>query len=95
MEVTYRSALYNTHSQLYERMVRREITYVVCPNSIDLLDLVRERHRLVDEQLQEIVWRGLASQQLELLVDCPAPSENDTCTNLSHYVSDSKQSKRR
>lgn len=46
---------------------------MIRPHGVDLLDLVRERRRLVDEQLQEIVWRALARQQLELPVDRPAP----------------------
>ena len=44
---------------------------------VDLLDLVAERHRLVDDELQELVRRGLAREEFELLVDGPTPEEHD------------------
>lgn len=42
---------------------------MIRPHCVHLLDLVRERHGLVDEELQEVVRRRLARQELELLVD--------------------------
>ena len=60
---------------------------MVRPHGVDLLNLVRERRRLVDEQLQELVRRGLAREQLELLVYCPSPCVDDTGADLNSFVS--------
>ena len=56
------------------RIVRREHvgcvrTYVVSPNCINLLDLIRERHCLVSNELDEVVWCALSSEELELEVN--------------------------
>ena len=66
----------------WDAWMRRD-AHVVRSHSINLLDLVRERRRLVDEQLQKLVWRRFAREQLELFVDCPAPRDNNTCANLT------------
>ena len=50
---------------------------MVRAHGVDLLDLVAERRRLVDEQLQELVRRALAREELELAVDGARPGEND------------------
>ena len=49
---------------------------MVSPHSIHLVYFVRERHRLVDEQLEEVVRRGLSGEQLELLVHRPVPGDD-------------------
>ena len=49
---------------------------MVCPHSIHLVYFVRERHRLVDEQLKEVVRRGLSGEELELLVHRPVPGDD-------------------
>ena len=51
--------------------------HVVRADGVDLLDLVAERHRLVDDELQKLVRRGLAREQLELLVDRLPPEKHD------------------
>ena len=56
---------------------REKETHVVRAYGVDLLDLVAERHRLVDDELQELVRRGLAREQFELLIDGPTPEEHD------------------
>ena len=55
---------------------------MIRPHSIDLLDLVRERRGLVDEQLQELVRRALAREQLELAVYRARPCGNDAERDL-------------
>lgn len=43
-------------SKVQDEETRTE-AHMVRPHRVDLLDLVRERRRLVDEQLQKLVWR--------------------------------------
>lgn len=50
---------------------------MVGAHGVDLLDLVGEGGHFVDEELQEVVWRAFAGEQLELLVDRAAPGEDD------------------
>ena len=57
---------------------------MVRPNGVDLLDLVAEGHRLVDEELHEIVRGRLAREQLELPVDRRAPREDDSHGELAN-----------
>ena len=68
-----------------EKEDRNSSTHVVGPHRVNLLDLARERRRLVDEQLQKLVWGRLAREQLELLVYRSAPRNNNACTNLISY----------
>ena len=55
---------------------------MVRAHGVDLLDLVAERRRLVDEQLQELVRRALAREQLELAVYRARPCGNDAERDL-------------
>ena len=55
---------------------------MVRADGVDLLNLVAERHRLVDDELQELVRRGLAREQLELSVDRAAPRDDDAGADL-------------
>ena len=52
-------------------------TYVVGADGVDLLDLVAEGHGLVDEELDKVMRRRLAREELELAVDGARPGEND------------------
>ena len=49
---------------------------MVRADGVHLHDVVREGHRLVDEQLQEVVRRGLSGEELELLVHRPVPGDD-------------------
>lgn len=55
---------------------------MVCTNGIDLFDLVAERHRLVNEKLNEIVRGRFSGQQFEFSVDPIDPSATDAGANL-------------
>lgn len=61
-------------------------TYVVCADGVDLLDVVRERRRLVYEQLQEVVRRRLAGEKAELEVDRAPPGEDHAGRNLQRRL---------
>lgn len=52
-------------------------------DSVNLLDLVAERHCLVDDELQELARRGLAREQLELLEHGLTPEEHDPGSELA------------
>lgn len=54
-------------------------------HGVDFFDLVAERHRVVDEQLQELVWCRFASEELELVVDSARPCHNDAECDLSTH----------
>ena len=60
---------------------------MVRADGVDLLDLVAERHRLINDELQELVRRGLAREQLELLVDRLAPEKHHAEGELSGRAS--------
>lgn len=49
---------------------------------VDFLDLLAEGDGLVDDELDEFVWRGLPGKELELLVDGASPRDNDEESNL-------------
>ena len=51
-------------------------------DSIDFLNLLVERHRLVNQELDELVGGGFSRQQLEFFVDPVDPSSGDTGGNL-------------
>lgn len=55
---------------------------MVRPDRIDLLDIIAERRRFVYNELKEIVWCRFSGQELELLVDCMCPGDDDSCRNL-------------
>lgn len=55
---------------------------MVRPDRIDLLNIVAERRCFVDNELQEIVRCGFSGQELELLVNCMCPGDDDSCRNL-------------
>jgi len=56
--------------------------YVVRANGIDLFNLVAERHRLVNQELNEVMRGGFSGQKLKLLVDPVDPSATDASANL-------------
>ena len=58
------------------------MAYVVCANGIDLFDLVAERHRLVNQKLNETMRGRFSGQQFELSVDPVNPSASDAGGNL-------------
>lgn len=55
---------------------------MVRADSIDLFDLVAERHRVVDQKLDEIMRGGFAGQQFEFSVNPVDPGAADTGGNL-------------
>ena len=55
---------------------------MVRAHGVDLLDLVAERRRLVYEQLQKLVRRALAGEELELAVYRARPCGNDAERDL-------------
>lgn len=57
-------------------------TYVVRPYSINFLNLIAEGHSFVDDELQEVVWRRLPSQESKLFVDSVTPGNDDSSANL-------------
>ena len=57
-------------------------------HSIHLLNLFTEGHGLVDNELEELVWGGLASKQFELLMDGTSPRDDDKESNLEAAQSD-------
>ncbi len=57
-------------------------TDVVRAHGVDFLDLLAEGDGLVDDELDEFVWRGLPGEELELLVDGASPRDNDEEGNL-------------
>ena len=59
---------------------------MVGSDCIDLLDHVTEGHGLVREQLKELMWSTLPSQQFELLVYRSCPCNNDARRNLDGGV---------
>lgn len=61
-------------------------TYMICPNSINLLNLLIKRNTLINDQLQKFLWGGLSSQQLELAVNSASPCNNDPKGNLPEQI---------
>jgi hypothetical protein len=57
-------------------------TYVVRPYSINFLNFIAESHSFVDDELQEVVWRRLPSQESKLFIDSVTPSNDDSSANL-------------
>ena len=55
---------------------------MVGPDGVNLLDIVRERGRLVYQELQELMRRRLSGEKAKLKVDCAPPGENHTGRNL-------------
>lgn len=55
---------------------------MVGANGIDLLDLVAERHRLVNQELNEFVRGRFSGQQLEFSVDPVDPGAANAGANL-------------
>ena len=67
-----------------KRSRKESETHMVRSDSINLFDLVGECCRLVHQELDEFVRGGLASEELELLIDSPTPSEDHARRNLSN-----------
>ena len=57
-------------------------TDVVRSHGIYFLDLVAEGHRLVDDELEELVRGRLSGKELELFVDGVSPRKNDASSDL-------------
>lgn len=55
---------------------------MVCSDGIDLFNLVAERHRLVDQKLNEVMRGGFSGQQLKFSVDSVDPSATDAAADL-------------
>ena len=55
---------------------------MVRANGIDLFDFVAERHRIVNEKLNEIVRGRFSGQQFKFSVDPVDPSATDAGGNL-------------
>ena len=60
---------------------------MVRAHGIDLVDLLVERHRLIDDQLQEIVRGRLSGEQLEFLVDRARPQHDHARRDLVNQSS--------
>ena len=58
------------------------MTDVVRSHGVDLFDLVAEGDGLVDDELDEVVRRGFAGEQLELAVDGVPPREDHASGDL-------------
>lgn len=55
---------------------------MVRPNCVDLLDLVAERSSLVDDELKELMGRGLPRKLLKLPVNRQGPRKENASSNL-------------
>jgi hypothetical protein len=55
---------------------------MVRTDSVDLFDLIAERHRVVNQKLDEIMRGGFSGQQFEFSVYPIDPSSTDTGGNL-------------
>ena len=55
---------------------------MVCSDGIDLFNLVAERHRLVNQKLNEIMRGGFSGQQFKFSVDPVDPSAADAAADL-------------
>jgi hypothetical protein len=59
---------------------------MICPHGIDLINLVAECCRLVNDQLQKVMRCGFASQELELSVYRASPSYHDSQADLELHA---------
>jgi hypothetical protein len=57
-------------------------TDMICSYSIDLIELVAERHCLVNQELEEVMRCRLSGQKLELSVNRSTPGDDDSQGNL-------------
>lgn len=55
---------------------------MICSDSVNLFNLIAECESLVDDQLDELVWCGLSSEELELFIDGFEPDSDDTGRDL-------------
>jgi hypothetical protein len=55
---------------------------MVRTNGVDLLDFAAEHHRLVNQELDELVRGRFSGQQFEFSVDPIDPSNADACGDL-------------
>lgn len=60
---------------------------MVSADSINLVDVCAKCHSLVNDELNEIVWRRFPRQEAELLMDRMYPCNNDTSGDLRRIVS--------
>jgi hypothetical protein len=58
---------------------------MISADGVDLFDLVAERRGVVDEQLQKVVRRGFAGEELELAVDRARPGGNNAGCDLQMH----------
>ena len=64
------------------------MTDVIGSHSIHFFNFFTEGHGLVDDELEELVWGGLASKQFELLMNGTPPRDDDEESNLETAQSD-------
>jgi hypothetical protein len=55
---------------------------MIRPDGVYLLDLVAERHRLVDQKLDEFARSRFSGQEFKLSINPVDPSPADTCGDL-------------
>jgi len=55
---------------------------VISPNSIQFLNIITIRQRLVYNQLNEFMWRCFAGEEFELEVDRAGPGDDDAHGDL-------------
>lgn len=61
---------------------RKGDTDVVRPHGVYLFDIITEDHGLVDDELNEVVRRRLAREELELAMYRAAPRNDDSKRDL-------------
>ena len=68
---------------------------MIRPHRIQLLNLVAKRHRLVYDELQELVRRGLSGEERELRVHRSGPGDDDANCNLGRSKGLSNEGRRK
>lgn len=59
---------------------------MVRPHGVNLLNLVTECRCLVNQKLEEIMFRGFSGEQFELAIDCSSPRNDNSQGNLRARV---------
>lgn len=58
------------------------MTDMVCPHRVDSINVAIECHRLIYDELKEIMWCGFSCEELELLIYGTAPCYDDPGRDL-------------
>jgi hypothetical protein len=55
---------------------------MICPDSVDLFNLIREGDRLVNDELKKLMWCRFASEKFKLVIDCATPRDDHSECDL-------------